>query len=79
MAAARVGERYSGERYSGLIGDKILKYRAPIGILLMAITAYFGYGISKLTIGTSFVDSSHAIILTFSSIIPTAAMARRKR
>ena len=39
-----------------MIGDKILKYRAPIGILLLAITAYFGYGISKLTIGTSFVD-----------------------
>jgi predicted RND superfamily exporter protein len=51
MAAARIGERYSG-----LIGDKILKYRAPIGILLLAITAYFGYGISKITIGTSFVD-----------------------
>jgi hypothetical protein len=55
-AAARIGERYSGERYSGLIGDKILKYRAPIGIVLLAITAYFGYGISKLTIGTSCVD-----------------------
>ncbi|MGA8570719.1 MAG: MMPL family transporter [Candidatus Binataceae bacterium] len=39
-----------------MIGDKILKYRAPIGILLLAITAYFGYGISKLAIGTSFVD-----------------------
>src|SRR5271168_162376 len=39
-----------------MIGDKILKYRAPIGILLLAITAYFAYGISKLTIGTSFVD-----------------------
>jgi uncharacterized protein len=39
-----------------MIGDKILKYRAPIGILLLAVTAYFGYGISKLTIGTSFVD-----------------------
>ena len=39
-----------------MIGDKILKYRAPIGIVLLAITAYFGYGISKLTIGTSFVD-----------------------
>jgi predicted RND superfamily exporter protein len=38
-----------------LIGDKILEYRAPIGILLLAITI-FGYGISKLTIGTSFVD-----------------------
>jgi uncharacterized protein len=27
-----------------------------IGILLLAITAYFGYGVSKLTIATSFVD-----------------------
>jgi predicted RND superfamily exporter protein len=39
-----------------LIGEFILKYRAPIGILLLAITAYFGYGVSKLTIATSFVD-----------------------
>ncbi len=39
-----------------MIGDKILRYRAPIGIALLAITAYFAYGISKLTIGTSFVD-----------------------
>jgi hypothetical protein len=39
-----------------LIGNKILKNRAPIRILLLAITAYFGYGISKLAIGSSFVD-----------------------
>jgi uncharacterized protein len=39
-----------------LIGEFILKYRASIGILLLAITAYFGYGVSKLTIATSFVD-----------------------
>jgi uncharacterized protein len=39
-----------------LIGEFILKHRASIGILLLAITAYFGYGVSKLTIATSFVD-----------------------
>ena len=39
-----------------MIGEFILKHRASIGILLLAITAYFGYGVSKLTIATSFVD-----------------------
>jgi predicted RND superfamily exporter protein len=39
-----------------VIGEFILKYRASIGIILLAITAYFGYGVSKLTIATSFVD-----------------------
>src|SRR5215469_5271828 len=41
---------------SAAIAEATLKYRAPIGILLLAVTAYFAYGISKLTIGTSFVD-----------------------
>ena len=41
---------------SSAIAEAILKYRAPIGILLLAVTAYFAYGVSKLTIGTSFVD-----------------------
>ena len=39
-----------------MIGEFILKHRVSIGILLLAITAYFGYGVSKLTIATSFVD-----------------------
>ena len=39
-----------------MIGEFILKHRAPIGILLLAITGYFAYGVSKLTIATSFVD-----------------------
>ncbi len=39
-----------------MIGQFILRYRAAIGILLLLITAWFGYQASKLTIGTSFVD-----------------------
>ncbi len=39
-----------------MIGEFILKHRVSIGILLLAITGYFAYGVSKLTIATSFVD-----------------------
>lgn len=39
-----------------MIGRLILRYRAPIGLILLLITAWFGYETSKLTIGTSFVD-----------------------
>ncbi len=39
-----------------MIGEFILKHRASIGIFLLAVTAYFCYGVSKLTIATSFVD-----------------------
>lgn len=38
------------------MGEVILRYRALIGIMLIVITAWFGYQASKLTIGTSFVD-----------------------
>lgn len=39
-----------------MIGSIILRYRAPIGLMLLLITGWFGYQASKLTIGTSFVD-----------------------
>lgn len=39
-----------------MLGRFILRYRAPIGIILLLITGVFGYYASKLTIGTSFVD-----------------------
>jgi uncharacterized protein len=39
-----------------VIGKSIIKYRAPIGIILLSITGVFGYWASKLTIATSFVD-----------------------
>ncbi len=39
-----------------MMGRFILRFRAPIGILLLLITAVFGYYASKMTIGTSFTD-----------------------
>jgi len=39
-----------------MIGDKILKYRAPIGVVLLAISAWMGYCASRVTVATSFVD-----------------------
>jgi predicted RND superfamily exporter protein len=39
-----------------VIGEKILRYRAPIGIVLLAISAYMAYAASHITIATRFVD-----------------------
>ena len=39
-----------------MIGEKILRYRAPIGIVLLAISAYMAYAASHITIATRFVD-----------------------
>jgi uncharacterized protein len=39
-----------------VIGKFVLRYRAVIGIILLAITAYAGYETSRLRIGTSFVN-----------------------
>jgi predicted RND superfamily exporter protein len=38
------------------MGRFILRYRAIIGIALLAVTGVFGYYASKMTIGTSFID-----------------------
>ena len=39
-----------------MIGKIVLRHRALIGIILLAITAYAGYETSRVRIGTSFVD-----------------------
>ena len=39
-----------------MIGEKIIRYRLPIGIALILITGLWGYYVSKVTIATSFVD-----------------------
>ncbi len=39
-----------------MIGEKILRYRAPIGIVLLAISAYMAYAAAHITIATRFVD-----------------------
>ena len=39
-----------------MIGKIVLRHRALIGIILLAITAYAGYETSHLKIGTSFVE-----------------------
>jgi uncharacterized protein len=38
------------------IGKLILRFRAPIGILLVAITIFMGYWATRVQIGTRFVD-----------------------
>ena len=48
------------------IGKHILRFRAPIGITLAAITIFMGYWATKVQIGTRFVDffpSYHHYIL----------------
>ena len=62
-----------------MIGEFILKHRASIGILLLAITAYFGYGVSKLTIATSLSISSRATIHTSGYIMTMADTAALRR
>ncbi len=39
-----------------MIGEKILKYRLPIGAVLLAISAWMGYCASHVTVATQFVD-----------------------
>jgi predicted RND superfamily exporter protein len=51
-----------------VIGEKILKYRAPIGIVLLAISAYMAYAAAHITIATRFVDffpRSHPNVLLY--------------
>ena len=38
------------------IGKTILRFRAPIGIILVAITIFMGYWATRVQIGTRFVD-----------------------
>ena len=41
--------------YSG-IGRSILRYRVPIGLVLIAVTLFMMYGVLKVRVATSFVD-----------------------
>jgi hypothetical protein len=43
-------------KHSFNVGKIILRFRAPIGITLMAITLFMAYWASKVQIGTRFVD-----------------------
>jgi len=48
------------------IGSLILRFRAPIGIVLMSVTLFMIYASSKVQVGTRFVDffpSYHPYIL----------------
>ena len=39
-----------------MIGETILKYRAPIGAILLLVTGFFGYEASRVRVATAFVD-----------------------
>src|SRR5215470_8459924 len=43
-------------KHSFNIGNMILRFRAPIGIILVAITIIMGYFATRVQIGTRFVD-----------------------
>lgn len=61
-----------------MIGKIVLRHRALIGIILLAITAYAGYETSRVRIGTSFVDFFPAHTPTSNSITSLSVTAARR-
>ena len=55
---AGVMDKVEGRATEGLggLGKFILRFRAPIGLILVAISAFMIYGVTKVKIATDFAD-----------------------